>query len=237
MFSIRTALIVAALAASTLAVPAPTNAIDASRAVQHRSPGVCGDIARCHVKARVDVTGDGVRDAIAVIRLGDNGSASSAVTVRVKTGSGRIVSTTRPTQYWYGPVWQGVANLDARPGKEIVVGNTMGAHTQFYLALTWRHRALVRLGAPGPGTTWMIDSAVWISAGWLRRPHDPLGTIVKRVAVRTGDATQSPFRGKVSTYRWAHGDWHEVASKRIYPVPDRRAYSWGGFHVPGLPLW
>jgi hypothetical protein len=189
------------------------------------------------VKAHVDVTGDGVRDAIGVVRRGANGSSDGAVIVRVETGSGRIESTRRPTSYWYGPVWQGVANLDGHRGKEIVVGNTMGAHTQLYLALTWRGGRLVRLGAPGPGVTWVIDAAASVSYGWLRRPHDPIGTIVKRVAVRTGDATQSPFRGKVTTYHWARGDWHEVASKKIYPVPEDRAYSWGGFHVPGLPRW
>jgi hypothetical protein len=189
---IRTGFVVLSLAACTLAGLAPTNALGADAA--GRSAGVCDGVSRCHVKAHVDVTGDGDRDPIGVVRQGANGSAEGAVIVRVKTGSGRIVSTRRPTQYWYGPVWQGVANLDGRKGKEIVVGNTTGAHTEFYLALTWRRGRLVRLGAPGPGVMWVVDAAASISYGWLRRPDDPIGTIVKRVADRTPTKLPSAAR-------------------------------------------
>jgi len=157
--------------------------------------------------------------------------------VRVKTGPGRVASVFRTTHGWYGPRWQGVANLDGRTGKEIVVGRVMGAHAQFYQVLTWRHGRLALLDAPGQRKWWYVDGAVWISAGWLRLPGDEPGTITKRVAVRTGDATESPFIGKVTTYRWARGGWSQMTSKTLNPLPDARAYRWGGFHIPGLPRW
>lgn len=200
-------------------------------------PGVCAGVRGCQVRARADVNGDGTRDAIGVARRGANGVPHGAVLVRVKTGPQRITSFRARTEYWYGPPWQGVAHLDPRRGKEIVVGFTTGAHAQFYRALTWRHGDLVTLDAPGPDRFWYIDGAVWVSAGWQRRTGDPVGTIRQRVATRIGNATTSPFKGTVKKYRWTSGGWTRVATRTIQRLPDETAYRWGGFHVPGLARW
>ena len=201
-------------------------------------PGVCAGVAGCHVMARADVNGDGSADAIGTARRGADGAPSGAVLVRVKIGPHRIVTYLARTEYWYGSVWQGVARLGGgHDGKEIVIGHTMGAHAQFYLALTWRHGDLAVLNAPGRGRTWYIDGAVWISAGWLRLPNDPVGKIYRRVAMRVGDATESRFKGRVTTFGWAHGRWNKHGTRTIFPLPDKRAFSWGGFHVPGLKRW
>src|SRR5262245_38742988 len=74
-------------------------------------PGVCVGVTGCHVKARADVNGDGSADAIGVARRGASGAPSGAVLVRVKVGPNRIASYLARTEYWYGPVWQGVARL------------------------------------------------------------------------------------------------------------------------------
>lgn len=204
---------------------------------QITDPGVCAGVSGCRVMAKADVDGDGSADVIGMARRGGNGAPNGLVIVRVKTGPGTIVSKVSGTEYWYGPLWQGVAFLDGQKGKEIVVGFTMGAHYQSYRALTWRQGRLVTLSAPGRDTYWGIDGAVWISMGWQRLATDPMGKIRERVAMRTGDATSSPFRGKITTYKWRPGGWDIVGSKTIYPLRDRTAYSWGGFHVPGLPRW
>ena len=197
-------------------------------------PGVCRGVSRCSVKARADVNGDGAEDAVAV--AGRGSGADREIIVRVKTGPGLVVGTRRPAPYWYGSLWQGTAGLDGRPGKEVVVGQSMGAHTQLYRALTWLDDRLVTLDAPGSARYWTIDGAVWISVGWLHRSTDPAGTIRKRSAVRTGDALRSPFKGTVTTFRWNGTGWTRVAST-TRRVSDRTAFSWGGFHVRGLPRW
>ncbi len=204
---------------------------------QPADQGVCAGVGRCQIVGHADVNGDGSPDPIGIARRGQEGAAKGGVIVRVKTGPRRIESVRRATQYWYGPLWQGVANLDRPNGKEIVLGRTMGAHAQFYQVLTWRRGRLVPLEAPGQRRWWYIDGAVWVSAGWLRLPGDDPGTLTKRVAVRTGDATQSPFTGTVTSYTWTPAGWHEIASQTFDPLSDARAYRWGGFHVPGLSRW
>ena len=226
-------------AALSMALLAPTSARSSTGTAAGRlvGPGVCSGVPGCQVKARAYVNGDGSADSIGIARRGEDGAPSGAVLVRVKIGPQKIASFRARTEYWYGPVWQGVARLGGGSGKEIVIGHTMGAHARFYLALTWRHGHLTPLNAPGKARTWYIDGAVWISAGWLRLPNDPPGKLYRRVAIRVGDATQSRFKGRVTTFRWAHGRWNRHGTRVIFPLPDKRAFSWGGFRVPGLNRW
>jgi len=200
-------------------------------------PGVCAGVPGCRVKAHADVDGDGRRDAVGMARRGAQGAPHGAVLLRVKTGPGKIATYRAPTEYWYGGPWQGVARLDGRRGNEIMVGYSTGAHAQLYRSVTWRHGRLVTLDAAGPDRYWYVDGAVWVSAGWLRRATDPVGTIRQRVAMRTGNATTSPFKGTVDTYRWTAGSWKRIASRTIRPLPEHVAYRWGGFRVPGLHRW
>jgi len=226
------------LMAVGVALLSPTGAQSSTREGTGRlAQGVCDGVTGCHVRARADVNGDGSRDVIGIARRGAAGDAAGAVLVRVKVGPHLIASYRARTEWWYTPVWQGVARLGGgSPGREIVVGNTVGAHTQFYRALTWRHGDLVTLDAPGKDRMWMIDGAAGISAGWQRRPNDPVGKIYRRVATRFGDI-DGPFKGKVTTFRWAHGRWNRHGTTTNDPLPDARAYSWGGFQVPGLERW
>jgi hypothetical protein len=225
------------LAPTLLAMSSSASPVAGRVVVQHAQQGVCAGVRGCHVVGHADVNGDGSPDPIGIADRGQDGAVAGGVIVRVKTGRGTVASVFRTTHGWYGTRWQGVANLDGRKGKEIVVGRVMGAHAQFYQVLTWRQGRLALLDAPGQRKWWYIDGAVWISAGWLRLPGDDLGTITKRVAVRTGDATESPFTGKVTTYSWARGGWHQTGSKTFSPLAEERAYRWGGFHIPGLPRW
>ena len=213
-------------------------AISSASAAETRAagPGVCAGVRGCHVVARADVNGDGSRDAVGIARRGGNGSPHGAVLVRVKTEASAILATRWPTSYWYGPVFQGATGLDGRSGEEIVIARTSGAHTSLYRVVAWRNGSLVTLDAPGRGRSWIVDSAYTISFGWQRRAGEPVGTIRRRVALRDADP-DARFTGRVATYRWSAGRWDKVASKKIYPLSDRRAYSWGGFHIPGLPRW
>jgi len=231
----RTALLVAACAALLAPATARPSAVEApARAAQ----GVCAGLAGCHVKARADIDGDGSRDVVAIARRGGAGAPRGAVIVRVKVGPHRVESYRARTSYWYGrKVWQGVADLDGRRGKEIVIGRTQGAHAQFYRSLTWFDGNLVMLNAPGKRRTWYVDGAVWISVGWQRLATDPAGTLRKRHAIRVGDAVTGRFKGRIATFRWSDGRWKKVGTKTIFPLPDERAFRWGGFHITGLDRW
>lgn len=226
----------ALLAAAVVAAATGTSSATLTKAPS--DPGVCAGVARCHVVARADVNGDGARDVIGIARRGAEGAPHGAVLVRVKTGPGKVTAYRAATEYWYGPVWQGVAPLDGRKGSEIVVGRLTGAHSQLYRALTWRDGRLVTLDAPGRGRFWYIDSAVWISAGWQHRAGDPDGTIRRRVAERsTTGPTVKPFKGTVTTFTWTTDGWKRTGSKTYRVLSDAKAASWGGFQVPGLDRW
>ena len=193
--------------------------------------GVCEGVRRCHKVARVDVNGDGDPDPVGLARRKEGDE--SYVLVRVKVGPERIVTTRRKTTGFYGPPWQGAARLDGVPGKDLLIGYLSGAHTQFFHGITWREGELTTLDAPGRDVTWVIDGAYSISFGWLRRGSWPEGTIRKRVATR--DESEE-FKGRITAYRWKDGGWDVAWSKSVKPSEDE-AYSWGGFHVPGLQRW
>lgn len=155
----------------------------------------------------------------------------------MRTAEGTLVTSRRRTEFWYGPLWQGAGRLDGRRGTELVVGRTTGAHAEVFTVLTWRHGDLVVLGAPGRGRWWTVDAAVWVDLGWQRRPADPRGVVRKRAAVREGSATDGPFRGRLTTFRWSKQGWERVDRSVIYPMSEKRASRWGGWRVRGIDRW
>lgn len=196
--------------------------------------GVCDGVAGCRVVARVDVNGDGVRDTVGVARRGTAGAPEGRVVVRVKVSPRRIVQTTRPTSYWYAGPFHGAAGLDGQRGKELVLGFTTGAHTSFHWALTWRDGGLVTLRAPGGDRHWVVDSAANVSLGWFRAKGTPPGRVTFRSAERVG--TTKRFDARLRSYRWTKRGWSLVSTENRR-VSEATAWSWGGWHVPGLPRW
>lgn len=207
------------------------------------APGVCAGVAGCHVVARVDVDGDGQRDTVGLARRGADGAKRGAALVRVRTADGRTLSTTRRTEFWFGPLWQGAAALDGRPGKDLVVGRTTGAHARLFQVLAYRAGAVGKAAslqpvqAPGKGTFWYVDRAVWISAGWKTTTDDPPGVVRKRLAMRQGSASEGPFEGRVTTFRWTAAGWQRLAVRKVHDMGDLQVARWGGWRVPGLQRW
>ncbi len=194
---------------------------------------MCAGVSKCSVVAHVDVDGNGTRDAVGLTRLGRDGGPNGSLVVRVKLGAHRIVKARRQLTYWNGPVFQGAAFLDGRKGRELVVGHTMGAHTQLFRALTWRKGRLVDLPAPGGGLNWYIDGAWSINIGFLHPAGTSPGTLVRRVADRWVDDDEE-FEGTVDRYIWSAGRFKRVKHTAYAYVSEETAYRWGGFLVPGL---
>lgn len=215
-----------AVATAVLVVPAEASAA---------GPGVCKDISRCRVVVRVDVNGDGVRDAVGVAKRGRNADPNGAVIVRVKTGPHRIVSARRKLEPWFGSPWHGAAYLDGQRGAELVVGHLAGAHTENFWALTWRRGKLVTLRAPGNDPDWVVDGAYSVSLGWQRRTTDRVETVRRLEAYRNSNT--STFSAAFTTYRWRAGTWQRVSRATNNRLDEDVASTWGGFRIAGLPRW
>lgn len=143
------------------------------------------------------------------------------------------MTATRLTTYWYGSVWQGTAQLDGRPGRELAFGRTQGAHTLFYTALTWRRGALVGLKPPrAEGPLWVIDGAWSIDVGWQHRWADGRGVLRRREAERIGRS--NTFRAGITTYQWTTHGWRRLSTSHVPALSETRAEQWGGFQIPGL---
>jgi hypothetical protein len=169
---------------------------------------------------------------VAMARWGGRLGSTGAVILRVKTGPHHVVQTRRRLENWSGSPWVGVARLDRRPGKEIMLGRFSGAAASFYQSVTWRRGHLVRLDAPGRGRWWPLEFSATLQAGWQRRAADPVGTIRQRIA--THPNSNGTYRGRVKVYAWNRSGWHLVRTRTVASVALQRAQRWVGFHVPRL---
>ena len=217
---------------AVLALAAGAAVLPASSA---HAAGPCAGVDRCHVVAHVDVDGDGSPDAVGLARRGTDGAAKGSVTLRVDLGD-RVVSVTRPTEYWYGPLWQGAADVDGRRGKELFVGRTQGAHAQLFQTVTFRAGRLVPLRAPGRGYQglWYVDSSVMYVGGWIRTAADPAGVVRSRTAYRNDAPDDRTFSGVVKTFRWTRDGWVRTAIRRLPHASEDQVSAWGGFRIRGL---
>jgi hypothetical protein len=189
--------------------------------------GVCRDIAGCQVVATTDVDGDGVRDQVGFVV-----DTKRHVVVHVKTALGRLMSRGLDVIWFPRGEFYGAAPIDGRPGAELVVGTTMGAHTMFFTTLTARSGRLVRLEPPGGDSEWMIDAAYSFHAGVTRRLQDGSAVVVLRDAGR--DGLHPVFSGRDRTFVWRDGGWqHQSTTRRRYRGEDAVAPV-GGWHVAGL---
>src|SRR3990170_4348794 len=86
--------------------------------------GVCQVVDRCRVVAETDVDGDGVRDQVGFVA-----ESERRVVVHVKTATGQRLHRGLAVLWFPRGDFYGAAPIDGRPGAELVVGTTMGAHT------------------------------------------------------------------------------------------------------------
>lgn len=131
--------------------------------------------------------------------------------------------------------WLGATNLDHRGGKEILVGFTTGAHSQFFTVLNDRAGRLHALNAPA-GTSWGVNSSFGTgSSGWR---CTSTGVESRSVFPGGGSATYRIVRNR---YVWQTGRWvrtsHDAKTVPADAQGNPPAYtdSFPRFICPGLP--
>lgn len=156
------------------------------------------------------------------------------MTVRVRTASGRTMSTSHGAYWFEEQTWYGAAKMDGRAGYELVVGSSMGAHRLEFRVITYRDGALTTAKAPGGAWRWVVDASFSYNEGWFRTTS-AAGTVImtSKTAYR---ATESTHSSSVNRYIWRSGSWVRTSSSQSR-VSDKTAWSYGGWHVPYLPVY
>jgi len=197
-----------------------------------------------------DVDGDGISDRVRItpdtdFRVHEDGAGFGHYIVHVAASSGANASKRVHVAYYYGihghvwTPWYGAAQVDHFKGKEILVGDTTGAHTLVFHMLTyWKGRLFV-LAAPGSEygyTSWAINGAWGTgSEGWKCTPQ---GIESREVYP---NAHHTYFHVRRVTYRFDGLEWF-VYSRFVDRVPARAdgsppKYTWDYalFDCSGLP--
>jgi hypothetical protein len=193
-------------------------------------PGVCDGVPKCRVVANTDVDGDGRADEVGFVV-----ESKRRVTVRVTTATGETVGRDLDTMWFPRGEFFGAAPIDGRPGAELVVGTTMGAHTLWFTTLAMDSGRLEVLAAPGAESEWMIDGAYSFHAGVSRQVENGRAVVVLREAARNGVAPR--FSGRDRTYVWTASGWRLESTERTRYRGERAVARIGGWHVAGLPTF
>ena len=200
----------------------------------------CTGVTRCEVVSSADVDGDGKADSVGVVFTKPTDAGPGSITVRLRTATGVKSATTGKDVYWYGKAFFGAAAVDGQPGKEIVVGDLMGAHSEQVRVVTFRGGRLVTLASPpGFGITrpsrWAVDASIFSHVG-IRRTVSDTGvvSVTRRAALSNDSATRA--RGTKSTWVWKSGTWVEKSTVTI-SCTQATAEGFEGWHVKGLPVY
>jgi hypothetical protein len=197
---------------------------------------------------RADVDGDSNRDRL-VLRPGadlrvHDGWGTGHYWVRARLDAATIVRRRMWLSYYYPPgegrwtPWFGAAQLDRRPGRELVLGRTSGAHTSVFTAVTFRNGGLHVLRAPDAwnhaGAGWLVNSSYGTGMqGWQCTDQGV------RSRSAEPDGPHRTFRVVTKDFAW-HGGWQLLASHRreVPTGPHRQAprhlAAFASFDCPGL---
>ncbi|MFP5283842.1 MAG: hypothetical protein ACLGIF_10380 [Actinomycetes bacterium] len=203
-------------------------------------------MAGCKVVDQTDVDGDGRTDAVGIVPQGlDQVDEPGSVTVRVRTATDRLLTSTSRGVWWYGKpaeVYSGSAAIDDRRGAELVLGQAMGAHTLLYRVLAYRDGNLTTLQSPKAPKrtgqsrdidTWTVDGSFSFQVGIKRSTSR--GRVYVTVTSAERSTSGSSHSGWAVRYRRTSDGWKEVSTKRVWYGTDEEASKVGGWHVKGLP--
>jgi hypothetical protein len=236
------------------AASSPSTEVTADRATAVR--GVCQGVRDCRVAGRFDVTGDGRRDRVGLVNHDRDGHIRrAAVTVRVKTASGRLIKQRVVVRNWRGAVWFGQAAVNGRPGQEIVLGGDRRKYTsprpggdqvsfsRAYHVVTFQPGSDLAIArTPDRSRKWSLTSPDGVRSGsgsalfyhergWWRTKVNGHVRIQKRW-LSTGGA--AGVRSNKTVWAWRNGHWRKLSSGSMTDPLSRR---YGGWHVKGLRVW
>lgn len=228
-------MLILALAGCTTSTTSPEVSVQAAPPATN----VCTGIAGCQRVANVDVDGDGRADQVAV--ASNKIASGGSITVRVRTAKHHTLQTTGRHVYWFDKPYFGAAALDGQPGAELVVGDTMGAHTQQFRVITYRKGRLVTLKAPPLAWTkkgmsqatsrWWIDGSYSFNIGVYRSVS---AKHVVTLTLKSLERAEHGHVGHTTRYRWRSGGWVKVSAATVRVRSDQKAFATGGWHVQGL---
>jgi hypothetical protein len=239
---------VPAFLATVLAVSgAMTGAVSTSRpaAAGTASSQSGTSLAGHHWRHRVQVDGRSGPDTVVIIggkdlELDSTGFGTGHIVVRVNLSTGRRVVSSRELVGYLSVLspwtpWLGATDLDHRGGKELVVGFTTGAHSQFFTVLGFRAGRLRELRAPAD-LSWGANSSVGTgSFGWRCTSR---GVESRSVFPGGGSPTYRVVRNR---YVWRTGHWVRTSHvARTVPAdaqgnPPAYTDAYPRFICPGLP--
>lgn len=230
--SFAAALSAVLISVSSAVVAAPSSAAPPGQAaptVRAEPADPCDGVVdeRCVEGTPADIDGDGRADRIGVVRRGENGAPLGAIIIRLETAAGVFDDIRRFTVSWYGPSVHGTAELDSRPGEELVIGRTGNT----FQVVTWRGGRMVSLGAPG-GREWTINTGGDLQ-GWWRRASEPAGLLRLRQAEQIAQGGER-WLGTTTTYRHRVNRGWRLVDRATRVIDVDRAFSWVGWRVPGL---
>lgn len=240
--------VAAMIMAAALSVGVPMTSTTAVQPALAGVPlSVCAGVSGCKVVKRVDVDGDARADQVGVVMRNLGSTNPGTVTVRVRTATNRLLSTTGTNVRWVGTAadaWAGAAPIDGRRGAELVVGQTTGAHALWFRVITYREGRLVTLRAPkalkrtgqSRGTaTWPVDGSYNAQVGVYRTTSKGRAYVRLKSAIRNNSG--KGHTGWTVKYRWSGGRWKVVSARKVRYKTDNSAYKIGGWHIKGIPAW
>ncbi len=223
---------------STALVAVPASHAVAGRTAHARATT---SLAGHRWRHRVQVDGQAGQDAVVLIggkdlKLDSFGNGIGHVLVRVHLANSRRTLSSRQFMTYLSvrkpwTPWLGAASLDHRGGKEIMVGFSTGAHSQFFTVLNDQAGRLRELAAPAR-TSWGANSSFGTgNFGWR--------------CTSTGVESRSVFPGGGSpTYRIVRNRY-VWRTRRVGPHEPRRQDGRGGLarqpaglhqRLPAFPL-
>jgi hypothetical protein len=189
---------------------------------------------------RIDVDGDGRADRVRferVYRSPGRSDPRQVWTLTVETPSAADARAVVSDYLFARRPWFGVTDLDNSPGSELVLRRSSGAHTQFFVVMTWRNGELVELPSPDGRRRWAVDGAYNVAVG-VRCETVADEHRVVLTSASPNDPTDEFLVGASTTWT-ARGDtWVKLESHPLKFTrgsdEDNAAIGW---RCPGLPAY
>ncbi len=178
---------------------------------------------------RVDMDGDGKKDAVSVVTTVDDESRAATVVVTVTTAKRRTAHYTFGHSYWTdeSPGLYAAAKLDKAKGYELIVNLEQGDSWNTAV-VSWRKDRLVTEIQPYRGSSGRTD--VWSQDAEYIQGFKFFTSKGKRyVDAAMLGSDQETGNGRIYRSVWRSNAWHFVGSRKYKASWTKAAKAWTGF--------